>query len=524
MDDPDAAAGDAGLPPSLAQPLPGAQAVPQFGPDALQALLAAIVESSDDAIVSKTLDGIITSWNAGAERLYGYSAAEAIGKSITIVIPPERHGEEDEILRRLRAGQRIQHFETVRRCKSGELIEVSLTVSPIRDSSGRIVGASKTARDITLRKRAEAALRDNNRRKEEFLAILSHELRNPLAPLASVSRLLLQNPSPEQVRWAGQLMERQVRHMARLIDDLMDVSRINSGKIVLQKKTIDLGQTIAAAVESTRPLIESLRHLLSIALPPGPILLEADPERLQQVFANLLNNAAKYTDAGGRIRIQVELREQAVCVAIRDSGIGIPADQLRHIFDLYIQADQGLTRSRGGLGVGLTLARKLVELHGGSLSAASAGPGQGSEFTVRLPLQAQAPAPAPAPGSIGASPGGPRRRILVVDDNRDATDAMTFLLRQEGHEVAAAYDGAEALALARTFHPEVALLDLGLPRLDGNSLALRLRERFGSGIRLIAATGWSQSKEQRSVFDCHLVKPVEIEALLKLLGDDTPAS
>jgi PAS domain S-box-containing protein len=490
--------------------------------DTLRALLAAIVESSEDAIVSKTLDGIVTSWNAAAERLFGYTAAEAVGCSITLIIPAERQHEEQMILRRLRRGERIEHYETVRQAKDGHPIEVSITVSPIRDGGGRIVGASKVARDITLRKRSEAALRDLGRRKDEFLAILSHELRNPLAPILNAAQVLLRAPASEQqVQWAAQLVDRQAQHMARLIDELMDLSRINTGKVSLHKTPMELSAAVHAAVDSCRPRIDSAGHRLDVTLPREPLLLEADGDRLIQVFSNLLDNAAKYSDPGGHIWLTVSRDGDAVDISVRDAGIGIPAERIATLFGMYMQGDEGPAQARDGLGIGLTIANRLVQMHGGQLTVASAGSGHGSEFVVRLPLlQSETPAPVAAPANRGDA-GRTAQRVLIVDDNEDAADSLALLLEDAGHETEAVYDGEAALEAAARLRPQVVLLDLGLPTLSGFDVAQQLRHAHGSDFLLIAVTGWGQDRDRQSTrdagFDLHLTKPLDFGTLLDVV-------
>ncbi|MGA9366099.1 MAG: PAS domain S-box protein, partial [Steroidobacteraceae bacterium] len=365
-----------------------------------RAHLAAIVQSSDDAIVSKTLEGIIRSWNRAAERLFGYSAEEAVGQPVTLIIPPERLQEEEEILQKVRSGQRIDHFETVRVAKSGRRIDVSLTISPIRNANGVIVGASKIARDISERKaseqaqqraigelrRAEEALREADRRKDEFLAVLAHELRNPLAPIRYAVAMARKDGRPEAERQQAQaIIERQVEHMSRLLDDLLDVSRTTRGTLMLRRSTVDLAAVVAAAQESARPLIESRGHTLVVRL-PETLRLVADPLRLAQVLANLLINAAKYTDPGGRIELEGRRKSGELVISVRDNGIGISAEMMPRVFTLFAQASPALERSEGGLGIGLALVRGLLDLHGGTVSAHSDGVGRGSEFLVRLPI------------------------------------------------------------------------------------------------------------------------------------------
>jgi PAS domain S-box-containing protein len=487
-----------------------------------RALLAAIVESSADAIVSKTLEGIITSWNHGAECLFGYTSEEAIGQPITIVIPPDRHAEEKRILDHVRR-RRVEHFETVRMKKSGERFDISLTVSPILDDQGRVIGASKVARDITPRKKAEAALREADRRKDEFLATLAHELRNPLAPIRnSLSILRLTTHNDWTIDRLTETMERQVNHMVRLVDDLMEVSRITRGKIDLRKEVVDLATVIRNAIETSRPLIDSSGHRLAVSVPTEPLLLEGDPVRLAQVFGNLLNNAAKYTESGGQIWLTARREGDNACVVVKDNGSGMPSEVLPRIFDMFMQVDGSTGRSQGGLGIGLTLVKRLVEMHGGTVEARSDGLGRGSEFAVRLRLAANA---RPESLNSGATPHQvlSPRRILVIDDNRDAADSLALLLRMLGANVQAVYSGRDGLEAVRQSHPAVVLLDIGMPEMDGYEVARCIRrESDGHQITLIALSGWGQEEDRRrsaaAGFDHHLIKPADLKVLEDLLA------
>jgi PAS domain S-box-containing protein len=352
------------------------------------AMLAAIVESSDDAIISKDLDGIIVTWNTGAERLFGYAAAEAIGRPVTMLMPPDRVDEEPVILARIRRGESVEPYETVRRRKDGSLMDVWLTVSPIIDEQRRVVGASKIARDITERKRAEHALREADRRKDEFLATLSHELRNPLAPIRNAVDLLgYADGNAAMGAQARGILTRQVNNLTRLVDDLLELSRISRGTIVMQKERVSLADVVASALETSRPAIEAAGHVLETRLPEEPVMVHADPVRLAQIFTNLLNNAAKYTPPGGRIWLTVQPVPGDVTVSVRDTGIGIAPEMLPRVFDMFVQAAEGWTHT--GLGIGLSLARSLAQMHGGSIEGRSEGLGRGSEFVVRLPTLAQ---------------------------------------------------------------------------------------------------------------------------------------
>lgn len=616
-----------------------------------QALLAAIVTASDDAIVSKTLEGIILSWNAGAERLFGYTSAEAVGQSINLIIPPELRDEERSILQRLRRGERIDHFETVRITKDGKRVEISLTISPVRDEAGRTIGASKVARDITSRKRAEKALRESeerfrelannidqfvwtcdelgevtwyndrwydytgttfeqtkgegwkavqhpdhldrvvaglgqsiatgepwedifplrgkdgtyrwflsraiplrdengrivrwlgtntdvteqrqleealreaDRRKDEFLATLAHELRNPLAPIRNaVQILLLQGPPNSEPRWPLEVIDRQVRQMARLLDDLLDVSRISHNKLELRKERIELSEVVQSAVETSHPAIDSGGHELTVDLPSEPIHLDADPVRLAQVLSNLLNNAAKYTNSGGHIRLTGNRQGSDVIISVKDDGIGIGAEALPRVFDMFSQGKSVTARSQNGLGIGLSLVQGIVDLHGGSIVARSDGPGRGSEFVIRLPGTVEpAIEERPARGEIRKEAPSSKPSVLVVDDCRDSADGLAMLLQMMGHDVQTANDGEAAIKAAAEFKPEVVLLDIGMPNMDGYEACRRIREQpGGSEMFLIAVTGWSQGDDRRRTeeagFDYHLVKPVDPKALVEFLA------
>ena len=497
-------------------------------------LLAAIVESSDDAIVSKTLEGRILSWNAGATRIFGYRPDEVIGKSITIIIPPELLEEERQILEKIGRGERIDHFDTVRVAKDGRRIAISLTVSPVRDASGTVIGASKVARDVSERKRAELALqgseealREADRRKDEFLALLAHELRNPLAPIRyALAANRRSDRTPEQRRQAEEIIERQVTHMSRLLDDLLDVSRITRGTLELKKAPTELSLVIGTAIETARPVLSAKNHTLSVDLPQGPMRLEADPVRLAQVFSNLLINAAKYTDPGGQVQLKAHREHDEVVVCMRDNGIGIAAEMLPRLFTVFTQLNTS-ARAEGGLGVGLSLVRGLVTLHGGTVIARSDGPGKGSEFIVRLPLGI------PAEEHSGGMPSQEQLadnglKILVVDDNRDAADTCAMLLETSGHHVQTAYTGHAALELAEDFAPHAVLLDIGLPDVSGYELAQKMRAApWAHDITLVAVTGWGQEEDRKRAleagFDHHLVKPIAPEALDALLRSLTGA-
>ena len=620
-------------------------------------LLASIVESSDDAIIGKSLDGFIQSWNAAAERLFGYTAEQAIGRHVSLIIPPERIAEEDQIIASLRAGQRIEHFETERVRRDGQRIIVSLTISPIKDDAGNVIGASKIARDITERKRAEsdrqkfvtlvenstdfigmcdldgipffinsaglqmvgldsieearrtpvrefffpedqetimneffpsvlanghgemeirfrnfktgearwmaykvliltdaatqpvayatvsqdvterkrlednlrrlaADLSDADRRKNEFLATLAHELRNPLAPMSNMLEVLKRaDGNVEIFKRAHETIERQLGQMVRLVDDLLDLNRITHDRLELRRSEVELSSVIQQAVEVARPVIDAAEQKLIVNLPSDPIYLNADRARLAQVFGNLLNNSGKYTRAGGRISLTATRMDTEVIVTVKDNGAGIPPDKLDSIFEMFMQVDRSSERSQGGLGIGLTLVKRLTEMHGGSIEARSSGEGEGSEFIVRLPVLSK-PRVLAHPARDGGFASAPERRILIVDDNRDSADSLAMLLEITGNKTYMAHDGLEAVEAIEKHRPEVVLLDIGLPKLDGHEVCRRVREQpWGKDIIMLALTGWGQEDDRRrseeAGFNGHLVKPVDYDKLLELLGELT---
>ncbi len=617
-------------------------------------LLASIVESSNDAIIRKSLNGTIESWNAAAEQLFGYTAEQAVGQHISIVIPPERLADEDKIIASLKLGKRIQHYETERVRSDGKRIIVSLTISPIKDESGNVVGASKIVRDITAKKRAEtdrqmfvtlvenstdfigicdlegvpffvnraglemvglesieeakrtavrdfffpedqaklmdeffpgvleqghgeievrfrnfktgearwmaykvvaltdsadepvafatvsqdvterkqladdlrrlaADLSEADRRKNEFLATLAHELRNPLAPMSNMLEVVKRaNGDWEVLKQAHETLERQLGQMVRLVDDLLDLNRVTHDRLELRRSEVELSSVIQQAVEVARPLVDSAGHHLSVDLPDEPIYLDADRDRLAQLFGNLLNNSCKYTKPGGVVSLSAQHVGDEVVVAVKDNGAGIPAEKLESIFDMFMQVDRTSERSQGGLGIGLTLVKRLTEMHGGSIEARSDGEGQGSEFIVRLPILNR-PVVAEESSSRLASDPQAQRRVLIVDDNLDSAESLAMLLEITGNKTYMAHDGLEALEQIEKYRPEVVLLDIGLPRVDGHEVCRRVREKsWGKDIVVIALTGWGQDDDRRKSeeagFNGHLVKPVDYDKLLELLA------
>ncbi|MGZ5000425.1 MAG: ATP-binding protein [Methylomonas sp.] len=367
-------------------------------------------------------------------------------------------------------------------------------------------------------------LREADRSKDQFLAMLAHELRNPLAPIRNAVQILkFAQTATSRIEWCGDVIERQVEHLVRIVDDLLDVSRINRGQIELKKESMELRDFIHPAVEACQPLIDARRQKFSLALPSQPLKIEGDRIRLSQVISNLINNAAKYTEEGGSLGLTAELDGNQICIRVYDSGCGIDQADLPRLFDMFYQADRNLDRSQGGLGIGLSLVQRLIEEHGGQVQAFSAGRGHGSEFVIRLPLQKNPEAD--FIGNKALETANERKlRILVVDDNRDAADSLSVLLKLEGHTVKTAYDGRAALAMAQSESPEVMLLDIGLPEIDGYKVAATLRrDKEAKGARLIAMTGYGQPQDQEksfaSGFDAHLVKPVDFGSLMKLLND-----
>jgi PAS domain S-box-containing protein len=489
----------------------------------LRAHLAAIVESTDDAVITKTLEGIITSWNRGAEHIFGYRADEVIGKSITLLMPPDHVNEEPAILERLKRGERIDHYETIRVSKGGALLNISLSVSPLKEPQGNIVGASKIARDITRQKHAEKSLREADRRKDEFIATLAHELRNPLAPIRQAAMIsVAPRASEAQKRWSHEVINRQVHHMALLLDDLLDVSRVTRGKLELRLEMVDLRAVVDAAVETARPSLDGKRHRLTVEMAAEPVSFAADPLRISQVLSNLLTNAAKYTDSDGSIRLRATSNADVITISVSDNGIGIPPEAISGIFAMFSQIKSGQDRSDGGLGIGLALTKGLVELHGGGIEARSEGLGRGSEFVVRLPRRTL-PGSAHHQAATPAIEATVQRRVLIADDNHDAADSLAAVLQLHGHEVSIVHNGADALASFRTLNPEVVLLDIGMPALDGYEVARQVRQQpLDRAVKLIAVTGWGQEEDRARAseagFDHHFTKPIDPVRLLALIG------
>jgi PAS domain S-box-containing protein len=486
---------------------------------------------TDYAVFMLDPDGRIVSWNPGAERIKQYRAHEIIGRHFSVFYP-EAAVRAGKCEHELRVAAETGRFEDEgwRVRKDGSEFWANVIISAVRDDKARLVGFSKVTRDLTERKQneeeraARVAAEQANRAKDEFLAMLGHELRNPLSPIVTALQLMKLRGDNRSAR-EQEIIERQVKHLTRLVDDLLDVSRVARGKVELAKKPVQLAEVVLKAVEMASPLLELRRHRLSVEVARDGLLVLGDETRLAQVVANLLTNAAKYTDAGGDITVAAAREGDHAVLRVRDNGIGIRPELLGRVFDLFVQGSQSSERSQGGLGLGLTLVRNLVELHGGTVTAHSEGVDRGSELVVRLPalaIQVVAPNDGGGARTLRATSGG--RRVLVVDDNPDAVELLAELLETIGHTVAVAHDGPRALEVARSFHPEVAILDIGLPVMDGYELAQRLREELGPAAtpHLIALTGYGQEHDvQRSKaigFAEHMVKPVEPEALVRSLG------
>ena len=481
---------------------------------------AEMLRLSFDAIIVWRLDGAIESWNRGAEELYGFSEAEAVGRvthDMLQTVFPAPWAEIEAQLRKVgRWEGELRHV-----AKDGREVFVSARKLLIPGADG-VTRVMETNRDVTERKRAEDALREADRRKDEFLAVLGHELRNPISSISNCVRTLQPGVDDAKAEGIRVMMARQVAHLVRLVDDLLEVSRISQGRIALRKERIDLVQVVKDATAFSRPLFTEFRHRLTVSLPSAAIPLEADPTRLAQVLINLLSNAAKFTAPGGRIAISTRVEDGEVIVSVRDNGVGIPPDELPRIFELFTRFDRGLDPPHTGLGVGLALSRNLVELHGGRIEARSDGLGRGSEFVVRLPIAASSVAEAPAGATIGATAEAVARRVVVVDDNRDVADSFVMLLEALGADVRVAYGGRAALTIVAEFKPEMVFLDLSMPEMDGYETARRLRQLpDGRGVELLAVTGWSQEKDRlralEAGFDGHLTKPVEFGVLKEIL-------
>jgi signal transduction histidine kinase/ActR/RegA family two-component response regulator len=439
-----------------------------------------------------------------------------------------RHGRDCAIdglpLQMAAAGTPVRGDELEVHFENGDIVHILVNAAPLRDAAGELAGAVSSFVDITAQKQASSLLREDSRRKDEFIATLAHELRNPLAAIRTALDLMkVSPPGAPAVARTREIMDRQLGHLVRLIDDLLDVSRINTGKLELVKESATIAEVIESALQVSGPCIAGAGHTLEVDLPPEPWRVKVDRVRIEQVLTNLLTNAAKYTPAGGHIRVSAEAEGRLAVIRIADNGIGIDAATLPTLFEVFSQAESGRGMRRGGIGIGLCLARRLVTLHGGTLTASSAGPNRGSTFTIRLALSAE-PSPAPVQAIRPDSPPpAARRRILVVEDNPDLARSFSMLLASCGHEVELAHTGAAALERGRLFQPEIVFMDLGLPDIGGCDVARAFRQDEAMrGAFLVAVTGWGALNDReatsRAGFDMHLTKPVGIDAIWQVLA------
>jgi PAS domain S-box-containing protein len=486
-----------------------------------------------DGVLATDVNGQLTLMNPAAEALTGWSFADAIGKPWWEIFAIRRDSTADvesPIDRVLHEGRVVhERMPLVLMSRSGHTIPIAYSAAPVQTLDAQITGVVLVFRDESERQRTQLVLQNADRRKDEFLATLAHELRNPLAPICMGLELLRMNEGDPQAQEGVRLMmDRQTQHMVRLIDDLLDVSRITRGKLELRKSGVELTDIVRDAVAATRPLLDEANHELTVRLPEQPLMLCADANRLTQVLTNLLNNAAKFTPRGGRIELAAQRSGGEVTMTISDSGIGIPADKTDQVFDMFTQIQENSECRNTGLGIGLTLVKSLVEMHGGTVEVQSRGTNLGTTVLVRLPAVSE---PTIVANATPQDPASARptlnRRILVVDDNTDALASLSRLVTLLGHEVRQAHDGLEALAIGRTFQPDMVLMDLGMPKLNGFDAARRMRqEPWGRTTSLVATTGWGQEEDRRrsaeAGFDHHLVKPIAVAALREILDKSPP--
>ncbi len=491
-----------------------------------------------DAVITTDDEGRVTSLNAVAAELTGWTQDQAEGRPLEEVFRIINEQTRQVVLnpvKRVLAEGRIVGLanHTLLIAKDGTERPIDDSAAPIQDAEGTIRGVVLIFRDISEQKQLQRQLQEADRRKDEFLAILAHELRNPLAPIRNALQVLrLAGDNKAAIEQARPVIERQLQQMVRLVDDLMDVSRVARNKVQLRKDRIELARVVRHALETSRPLIEEAGQELTVTLPDKPIHVDADESRLAQVFANLLNNSAKYTERGGRIALTVELASggcqsaDEVIVRVKDSGVGIPADQLPFIFEMFAQVDQSLERSQGGLGIGLTLVKRLTEMHGGTVEVHSEGANKGSEFIVHLPVAGEPPAQQPSSAAECANPAVARPcKVLIVDDSEDTAASMRTILHMMGHDARIAHDGAQAVEIAGSYLPDVVLLDISLPKLNGYEVARHIRQQpWGRTMKLVALTGWGHEADKRrskeTGLDYHITKPVEpadLEVLLRKL-------
>ena len=466
--------------------------------------------------------GVVSSWNRGAEKIKGYSRDEIVGKHFSNFYPPED----------VRAGKPWAELATARRDgraedegwrvrKNGERFWARAVVNALYDATGHLRGFAKVTQDLSARRHIQE-LEAAAQRLNEFIAMLAHEIRNPLAPIRSALALMdkTRPDDPVQVKMR-RTIDRQSQRLSRIADDMIEISRVTRGALAIERKPVDVAEVVERAAEAAAPAIERAGHLLSVDLPRERTFVTGDLERLVQVLANLLDNAARYTPDGGSIAVKAWREGQQVTLSVRDTGRGIAADELRSVFQMFVQGRSPLHRVGTGLGVGLALARSIVELHGGTIEALSEGENKGAEFLVRLPA-GQAPAHDERPVAAASRKVDASQRVLVVDDNADAAGTLDLFVKALGHETRVAYDGEQALQAFDEFRPDIVLLDIGLPGMNGYEVARRLRSRSGRGFRIIAVTGWGQAEDRKQSaeagFDLHLVKPVDEAQLLRILG------
>jgi PAS domain S-box-containing protein len=481
-----------------------------------------LVDAVEDyAIFMLDLDGNVVSWNHGAERIKGYAAREIVGTHFSRFYTQEDRAREwpAHVLAAARSEGRFED-EGWRVRKDGTRFWANIVLTAIRDHQGVLRGFGKVTRDLTAKRRMDA-LQERQDELKEFLARLCHELRNPLAPIANALELIRNKPAAEQAGFLS-VIERQVGHLTRLVDDLLDVNRLTRGKVELKREVIDLKPLVSDAVDACRSLVDGRGQAIDLHLGDEPLPVDADPTRVVQLAVNLITNAAKYTPEGGRISISVSRQNNQAVLRVKDTGVGIPADLLPKVFDLFVQGERSLDRPEGGLGIGLTVVKRIVEMHGGSVSAFSEGPQQGSEFVVRFPVvlehhRAAAPAPVTEP-----TPRRTRQRLLVVEDNRDSAATLAALLEIAGHEVRTVNDGTKVLALAVHYKPDAVLMDIGIPGMNGYEVARQFRSLPElAETTLIALTGYgheeARQRAKEAGFDDHLVKPVEAAQLLRII-------
>jgi PAS domain S-box-containing protein len=483
----------------------------------------------DYAIFMIDTEGVVTSWNAGAQRIKGYSREDIVGRHFSHFFT-----EED-----VAAGKPWEELATARRTgraevegwrvkKNGDRFWARVVLTGVLDDEGHLRGFAKVTQDLSERRHIQD-LEKAARNVNEFIAMLAHELRNPLAPIRTAVQVIAKSPDDAATREAmRQTIDRQSAQLARIVDDMIDIARITKGSLVIEHEPVELTDVVRRALETAAPAIDGARHALEVEVPDAGLLTHGDRDRLTQLLSNLLNNAARYTPPGGRISVRARREDGHGIITVRDTGRGIEPQVMERIFDMFVQGRSPLERVGGGLGIGLALARRIAELHGGTLEARSEGENKGSEFIVRLPLSHVSVAPAQAREAVPA-PAAVPQRVLVVDDNADAAATLDLLLCSLGHETRVAHDGMQALEIAREFRPEVILLDIGMPGLDGYEVARRLRAMsHGTSFRIIAVSGWGQdadrTRAKEAGFDVHLVKPVDLSLLSKVLDDRNGAT